>query len=568
VETVSDHYRIIYNNDGGTLFRPFAPITDVPFSVEGFLDKTVGQLVGTQVDVLTWTLGSDTGRFPGNQGVGRATNQYCHQTDVGERFYEPGRVYENANWRALAENARQMIEEGHDPPQAVIERGHRDGLKVFLGFRMNDCHDARAVERDCAAMYGTDEPTRFPVLENGRFAEQNIRGHICKLKLEHPELLIGEQSELTRACHIAFDYAHQRVRDFRVALIREACEKYDLDGIELDFLRHPLYFKPGEEAANMGLMTEFMGQVRDVLDRVSQDRGKRLPLAIRTLPPFEASARIGLDVRTWVTEGWIDVLIAGICDRIHLPMGDMVRTAHEHDCSVYASVKTDAYRKYGCDPDVFPAIAANHYRAGVDGIYLFNMDGLRDIQSTQPGLGADYDYRALREVGCFEQIRLQSKHYILDNKGRGHKTDAQLFCEWPEALQDRLLRSETGTADHKQDVPVRLIEDQPATVRFYIADSAEEAQAHGTSFDATLVISIGELTMGDHLVEIRLNGEALAEETLGEKLSYEMKLTVDPARLLLDENVLTFTLRRRDPSVRSELWLQDVRVLVEYGRTT
>ena len=81
-------YRIIHNNDGGTLFRPFAPNTDVPFSVEGLLDKTVGQLVDTQVDVLTWTLGSDTGRRPGNQGVGRATNQYCHETVVGERFYE------------------------------------------------------------------------------------------------------------------------------------------------------------------------------------------------------------------------------------------------------------------------------------------------------------------------------------------------------------------------------------------------------------------------------------------------------------------------------------------------
>ena len=558
-------YRIIYNNDGGTLFRPFAPNTDVPFSVEGFLDKTVGQLVDTQVDVLTWTLGTDPGRRPGNQGVGRATNQYCHETDVGERFYERDPPYETASWSVLAGNVRQMIEQGHDPPRVVIERGHNHGLEVFLGFRMNDCHDARVVECDCAALFGTDEPTRFPAFKNGRFIEENIRGHVCRLKLDHPELLIGEHSELTRVCHIAFDYAHERVRDFRLALIREACEKYDLDGIELDFLRHPLYFKPGQEAANLGLMTEFMGQVRDVLDRVGQSRGKRLALAIRTLPTFEASKAIGLDVRMWLTEGWIDVLIGGICDRIHLPMGDLVRTAHEHDCSVYASVKTDAYRRYGCRPDIFPAIAANHYRAGVDGIYLFNMDGLRDVESTQPGLGSDYDYRPLREIGSFEQIRFQNKHYILDNKGRGHKTDVQLFCEWPEALQDRLLRSETGTATSKQDLPVRLLEDQPASVRFYIADSAHEAEAHGTSFDATLVISVDELTMGEHLLEIGLNGEALAQEALSKKLSYEMKLTVDPASLRLGQNVLTFTLRRQDPNVRSELWLKDVRVLVEYG---
>ena len=46
-----------------------------------------------------------------------------------------------------------------------------------------------------------------------------------------------------------------------------------------------------------------------------------------------------------------------------------------------------------------------------------------------------------------------------------------------------------------------------------------------------------------------------------------MKLTVDPGSLRLGQNVLTFTLRRRDPNVRSERWLKDVRVLVEYRQS-
>ena len=34
VELSKRRYRLIFNNDGGTLFRPFIPKTEVPFSVE------------------------------------------------------------------------------------------------------------------------------------------------------------------------------------------------------------------------------------------------------------------------------------------------------------------------------------------------------------------------------------------------------------------------------------------------------------------------------------------------------------------------------------------------------
>ena len=558
-------YRIIYNDDGGSLCRSFAPNTDVPFSLAAFLDRTVAHLAGTQVDVLTWTLGTDPGRREGEQGVGRATNLYCHETDVGERFYELPPPSEGVGWAVLAQDVRQMIEQGNDPPKVVIEHGRRHGLKVFLGFRMNDCHDGRVVERDCPAFFGTDLPMRLPVFSGGRFVKENARGYICRQKLDHPELLIGERDELTRVCSIAFDYAHQRVRDFRLRLIEEACEKYDLDGVELDFLRHPLYFRPGREAAHMGLMTEFMGHVRAVLDWVGRERGKRLALAIRVLPPFEASERLGLDVRTWLAQGWIDVLIAGICDRAYLPLDDVVRTAHKHDCPVLASVKVCPFRRFGCRPEVFRAIAANHYRAGADGIYFFNMSGLRDGPSSPDnGFGPDYDFQPLREVGSFDSVRFRDKHYVLDNRRYGHKIDVRLLDECSESMRDRILRSEMGTSTPTPELPVRLVEDVSTSVHFRIADDEAEAQARGLSLETTVVVTLDELTMGEHALEISLNDCPMAEETLSGSLSYRLEVQVEARAFTCGENVLTFLLRRGNPLVRSELWLNDVEVLVTY----
>ena len=39
----------------------------------------------TQVDAVTWTLGTDNQRISAQQGPGRASNLYSHATDVGER---------------------------------------------------------------------------------------------------------------------------------------------------------------------------------------------------------------------------------------------------------------------------------------------------------------------------------------------------------------------------------------------------------------------------------------------------------------------------------------------------
>jgi hypothetical protein len=74
----------------------------------------------------------------------------------------------------------------------------------------------------------------------------------------------------------------------------------DADGVDLDFLRHPLYFKPGEEHANRHLMTDLIGKIRKALDEVGKDRGRRLKLCVRVLAPLEACEAIGLDVRTWL----------------------------------------------------------------------------------------------------------------------------------------------------------------------------------------------------------------------------------------------------------------------------
>ena len=87
---------------------------------------------------------------------------------------------------------------------------------------------------------------------------------------DRPELLIGDYQGIAKRCALAFDYAHEEVPDFRRAPIREACTKYDLDGVELDFMRTFIFFKLGAERPEVVRMSEFMAQVRALLDEIGR----------------------------------------------------------------------------------------------------------------------------------------------------------------------------------------------------------------------------------------------------------------------------------------------------------
>ena len=156
---MKDRYRLLYNHDGGAMVSPFQPFFELPFSIDNFVAKTVGHLEDTQVDAVTWTLGTDNQRLAAQQGPGRASNLYSHATDVGERFYEIEPPFKSKFWLLHAERAREMIEAGADPPQVVVEQGHRRGLDVLIGFRMNDLHDSRLLWRGNPQLMWLNRPS-------------------------------------------------------------------------------------------------------------------------------------------------------------------------------------------------------------------------------------------------------------------------------------------------------------------------------------------------------------------------------------------------------------------------
>ncbi len=130
---------------------------------------------------------------------------------------------------------------------------------------------------------------------------------ISLTKRDHPEWLLGEEGPRKTA----YNFALPQVREYKLALAREAIENYDLDGVDWDFCRHSYLFLQGQESEGAGLLTGLLGQIKEALDQKSEKVDRRLSFSVRVPGSLDDALAQGMDVRTWLSEGLIDILIVG-----------------------------------------------------------------------------------------------------------------------------------------------------------------------------------------------------------------------------------------------------------------
>ncbi|MCP4641811.1 MAG: hypothetical protein GY851_15315 [bacterium] len=123
------------------------------------------------------------------------------------------------------------------------------------------------------------------------------------------------------------DYAIPEVYNHRMAIFREVAEKYDIDGLELDFRRW--YHMVSNPLENHTVLTRLVRDIRKMLDDVAAKKGRsRMLLGVRVGPsldsppspflmpgieyaqtPVNGSCKdLGLDVKTWIGEELVDYM--------------------------------------------------------------------------------------------------------------------------------------------------------------------------------------------------------------------------------------------------------------------
>ncbi len=331
---------IIHNNDGCDVI--YYPINE-EYSVENFLNKRSAGLIGTDVSTISYC--------PISSGFGN----YTYNTKVGEVLVEHGSEF------GIREQDRnitaEMIADGTDPLQENVEFARKNGFEIFFSNRMNDTHDAA---------HRADKPYYL----------------WTKFKEDHPEFLFGSIGEkLPNGRWSSVDFAHKEVRDLCVQFFKEVCENYDVDGVELDFLRHFELFKTvgrggiaSQEQVDM--ITDMVRQIRKVTEEAGMKRGNPILVLTRVPTSPEYAKRAGADIGKWIEEGLVDIVVGSDYFRLDF-WQNFAKLGKDKNVKIYAGLSESRVREehpllVRQQNAVFRARAAAAWEAGLDGMYSFN----------------------------------------------------------------------------------------------------------------------------------------------------------------------------------------------------
>ena len=169
---------------------------------------------------------------------------------------------------------------GLDPIKVWLDRCRDIGLNPWVSFRMNDCHFP-------------DAETCFwrPEL----FYEARARGW-----------MIGGEYGYFKNC---LNYAIPEIRNIWLSYIDEQLYKYDMYGVELDFLREIYCFDYLNEPNCCDIMTDFIRNVRNLVKKHEDIKGHRIRLSVRLMRDLNQCRAFGFDVLTWDKEGLVDLIV-------------------------------------------------------------------------------------------------------------------------------------------------------------------------------------------------------------------------------------------------------------------
>jgi hypothetical protein len=297
------------------------------------------------------------------------------------------------------------------------------GMSPWLSYRMNPTHFSSA----------PDSPVNAPVFRDPR------------------NRLSGRTPDAAGSIHAAWiglNYGRAEVRDYMAAMIQEGVQGYDYEGLELDWLRHPVCLETPASQAHIDTITDWIAGLRALtrarhpdyrltirapanLGYLRQTGLDLAELARRDLvdgftfsnfwqtpwelPIDELRRELGPDVAIYGgmedAPNWLETVAPALTER---PAGPDVQLAGDNayrgKTPAGAAERVRGTRYLTASPEFLRASAAGKLVLGADGLEQFNFFVTDQVRV--PGLRADYG--ALRGLDQLAQLRGQPKHYAFN----------------------------------------------------------------------------------------------------------------------------------------------------------
>ena len=359
---------IVINDDG------FSSFYSGRYKTAEDLRKQMLSFRDTQMAVFEWCIASGSRvNYPSkvSELIGKGVTEFPRRGD-----------------KLAAETLHRLAGEGVDTLKVVAGACHEAGMLCYASLRMNGDYPASWMGES------------LPRMLNSAFW------------WSHPEFRVrGKKGE----DQTKLSYAFPEVREFKLGILREAAER-DIDGINLDFLRHPNFFgyeepllkafqaKYGQDPRTLAaddprwlqlrrdIMTGFLRDVRKILNDAGKRKGRRLGLSARV--DWRQYRDWGCDIETWMKERLLDYIVIAqhTLGGYEFELAPFVKMARGTGCAVLfgeEAVVTGHDRTAQEDKliaegkmkppssttlslEQYQSRSARWYAAGADGVHLFN----------------------------------------------------------------------------------------------------------------------------------------------------------------------------------------------------
>jgi hypothetical protein len=222
------------------------------------------------------------------------------------------------------------------------------------------------------------------------------------------------------------------VRDHVFSLINEICSNYDIDGLELDFMRHGPFFRQAQTSLKQRekIMCDFLKRVRICLDK-GAGPGQRRWLSVRVPFTVEDYNIMGINLPKFIDCG-VDMVNLS-CGYITQQQNDVAKICKMiPDTPVFieftyltAKVKLESINKiegkqveqfalyrHTTDEQIY-TLAHLAYTRGVQGVSAFNFTYYRRFDEKIIGTACEPPFHVFRRIRDKDIVAKESQHYFL-----------------------------------------------------------------------------------------------------------------------------------------------------------
>jgi hypothetical protein len=485
-----------------------------PPLARGDVTQIVDQLAGSGVDTLLFSAGVEGGTV-------------IYDSRVAQKLGDNVDVWTHPVHYRDARHIRQLIADGHDRIGMLCEQSHQNGLWFIASL--------------CLGI--------------ATYVSPRGHGRTSDFVFDNPRFRVGEDSD-PRAKGLSptrFSFLHPEVREERFRIYEELLGRYPTDGVELLIEQPPLcrYVQAPELAP---VLTNWLRRLRSAASAAEAAQGRRKRIFV-TLPAQAALwSELGFDVRGWISERLVDVLVCTGDDRERhqqdLDIARAVELTRATGCRVLVEINSELGRQIEARAPrgMIWAAAANAYDQGADGVgleaFAFPWPWVRD------------EYGTLRLLGRPGLLATADKIYRVDSLPRGRSGDGALL-------------------------PRELTRGAPLAVPLRIADDLTRHQALGRVASVELRLRFTNLEPALNELRVQLNGTPLPDSILrrndltyrilrggaaspyGYVYSYHLTPDLYPRR---GKNAVMVELVTRDPKLDLPLQLYDLDCRIRYRR--